>query len=167
LTVVSREITARYTNERTDRERLGREVGASYVLELTVSAATPTVDIIARLRRPGAGVPDWEKVIKGHAVDVEKVLLDGLSGALARQGIRARSTAEKQALARLPTTHSDALMAYVEARALLDYAEIAGNTQRAVDLLQRTTLSDGQFALVHAALADALRARFAGQRDPE
>lgn len=42
-----------------------------------------------------------------------------------------------------------------------------GNTQHAVDLLERAVRADAGFALGHAALAEALRARFATERDPK
>ena len=163
--LVSREATAGYGSTRTDLTPLGRAVGASYVLDLTVRNAKPPVEVVARLRRPDAGAPLWEKVLTGDVVVVEKTLLDELANALAREGIRLRSATGPRAPARLPTVRGDALMEYVEARALLDYNEVAGNTKRAVDRLEQAILEDGQFALAHAALADALRVRSAAERD--
>lgn len=165
LKVVTGEATSPYATARTDLEPLQRTVGATYVLDLTVRAVTPSVDVLARLRRPRAGAPEWEKSIVGDAAEVENLLLHQLADALGRQGIRPRSTAEGIALTRLPTVHGDALLGYVQARALLDYKEVSGNARRAADLLEQATSKDSRFALAHAALADAMRVRSAAERD--
>jgi tetratricopeptide (TPR) repeat protein/TolB-like protein len=165
--IVSGERTAPYATARTDLEPLRRDVGASYVLDLTVRAVTPSVDVLARLRRPGAGVPEWEKSITGDAVEVETMLLTQLADALRRNGIRPRSDAEANALTRLSTTDSGAQLAYLQARALLESREVMGNAKRAADLLEQATSKDPRFALGYAALSDAMRVRSAAERDPK
>jgi len=165
LKIVSGEATSRYAMARTDLEPLRRDVGASYALDLTVRSVTPSVDLLARLRRPGAVAPAWEQSITGNAVEVENLLLHQLVDALGRQGIRPRSDVEGAALVRLPTPRADALMSYVQARTLLDYKEVAGNAKRAADLLEQATSTDGRFALSYAGLADAFRTRAAAERD--
>jgi eukaryotic-like serine/threonine-protein kinase len=164
LKIVTGEAISPYATARADLAPLGRDVGASYVLDLTIRAVTPSVDVLARLRRPDAGVPEWEKSITGDAIEVENLLLHQLADALGRQG-SPRSTAEQTALTRLPTVHGDALLAYVQSRALLEHKEVTGNPRRAADLLEQAISSDDRFALAHAALADALRARSTAERD--
>jgi tetratricopeptide (TPR) repeat protein len=162
--VVSREATAAYAAVPNDLERLTREVGASYVLDLTVKKTEPAVDVVARMWRGGATVPFWSKGFTGDAVDVQRKLLGETARALENGGISAKPQ-ERAALMNVPTANANAYMAYIEARALLDHAEQSGNVQRAIDLLDGATGIDTHFALAHAALADALRAQSVAQRD--
>ena len=165
LKIVSRELTAPYASARTDLAKLKEDIGASYVLDLTVRQTAPTVDILARLRRPGIDIPVWEQVLTGDAVEVQTKLLAKLHDGLADGAIRPGSSKEHPTASKLPTAQADAFMAYIEARALLDRPEEFGNTERAIELLEGAIGRDAQFALAHAALADALRARFATERD--
>jgi tetratricopeptide (TPR) repeat protein len=165
--VVGGEGTASYATARTDLDPLRRDVGANYVIDLTVRRAAPSVDLLVRLRRPGSGVPVWEQAMTGDAVEVQQQLLQQLTDALRREGIRFPSGAAAAVLRRLPTTHGEAFLAYVQARALLEYKDVAGNPRRAVDLLEGAIAKDGHFALAHAALADALNAQFGAEREPE
>jgi tetratricopeptide (TPR) repeat protein len=165
LKVIGRETTSRYATARMDLEPLSRDAGASYAIDLTVRQAAPTVDVLARMRRPGVSAPEWEAVLTGDAVDVLRKLLLQLSEVLARDGIRIRRGAETAALNNVPTASGELLLAYARARVLLDYREVAGNPQKAVDLLEGITQKDDRFTIARAALADALTFQYRVDRD--
>jgi tetratricopeptide (TPR) repeat protein len=104
-------------------------------------------------------------VISGDVVDVQSRLLTKLRETFAPEGTRARPGSNRAPPAKLPTPEAEAFMAYVEARALLDRPEESGNIQRAEQLFDRGIGIDSRFALAHAGLADALRVRYATERD--
>ena len=167
LKVVSRELTAPYGSARTELAPLQRDAGVSDVLDLTVRQTAPTIDVLARLRRPGVDAPTWERTLTGDIVEIQASLLAKLRDGFAKGSIRAVQTSELAAISELPTAQADALMAYIEARALLDRPEEFGNVQRATDLLEGAIGIDARFALAHAGLADALRARFTAERNAD
>jgi len=88
-----------------------------------------------------------------------------VASALESHGVVRNQPQERAALLKLPTANADAYTAYVKALALLDRADESGNPTRAIELLERAIGLDAQFALAHAALADAFRARFGAERD--
>ena len=165
LTIVSRAATTPYGAKRTDLEALQRDLGAGYVLDLSVEAASPKLQLASRLRRPGSTAPDWSEVIEGDALSVEKTLLERLGRALEQSGALARSLthAEWDRLRTLPTTSSDALMAYAQARELLDKS---GNVDRAIALLQQATTTDPRFVTAWALLGGARLEKYQTEKLP-
>lgn len=168
LSVLSRGSTAPYEKQRGDLSALQRELGADYVVDLTVKSARPSPLIVARLRRPGTPSPIWEQTIGGEALAVERTLLDGLGRALERAGALPRrlTRSDWTRIGKLPTTASDALMAYSEARALLDRYDSPANIDAAIALLGRAMASDPGFALAQAAMGDAYFDKYQSERDP-
>jgi tetratricopeptide (TPR) repeat protein/TolB-like protein len=165
LKTVSGELTAPYRSARVDLRRLKKDAGVSHVLDLTVRQWTPSVDILARLFRPGVDVPVWEMSLAGDIVEVQGRLLAKLRETLAPEGLRSTPGGKRAPPAKLPTSDATAFMAYVEGRALLDRPEQFGNVQRAQQLFERAIDIDSRFAVAHAGLADALRGRYATERD--
>ena len=64
-----------------------REIGADYVLDLTMKSAAPRAELVARLRRTDAAAPLWEQTIGGDALVVEKMLLESLAHVLEGQAL--------------------------------------------------------------------------------
>lgn len=167
LTVLSRATTAPYQNRRNDLDALQRELGATSVLDLMITAVTPRVELIARLRKPGVLAPVWDQTIAGNALDVEKALLTGLSRALSRAVLARRpSDVESARLEKLPTTSADALLAYSEARAILQSSSSGPSLARAVDRFQDAIAKDSRFTLAHAGLAEAYAMQYEREKDP-
>ncbi len=158
LAVLSSGVTGPYAKNRIDLEPLRRDLGAAFVLDLTVKSALPRASIFARLRRPGSSNSTvWEETISGDMFAIEESLLDRLGRALEGAGVwpGGLTKAERSRLRRLPTTSSEALTAYSEARALLDHPGVPGMATRAIALLERAVQRDPSFALAYAALGDA------------
>ena len=168
LTVLSRASTAPYENRRTDLEAMHRDIGADYVLDLAMKSAAPRAELVARLRRPGAVAPVWERTIAGDPLAVEQTLLGALAQVLEREALSRRlNAAEYARVHKMPTTSGEALLAYSEARALLGPASLAPATARAVELLQQAIAKDSSFALAYAALGDAYWEMYQREKDPE
>ena len=112
LTVLSRVSTASYEKNRGDLSAFERELGATFVLDLSLRIVAQTPNLIARLYRPGEARPVWDATIQGDALTIEKTVLEGLGRTLERSEPRHRFTGDEWTRLRtLPTTSGDALMA--------------------------------------------------------
>jgi len=168
LTVLSRASTSPYANRPDGVDALGRDLGAQYVLDLTVKSPPPRPEVIARLRRPGSAVPLWEDTLSGDMFGIEATLLDRVARVLERVGAwpRRLTDGDWARIRRLPTSSAEALTAYSQARASLDRARSAADAAQATALLERAIGLDPAFALAHAALADAYLEQYRAGRDP-
>ena len=167
LAVLPRSATAPYAKDR-NLEALRRELGAGFVLDLTVKTGLPRGDIIARLWRPGSPAPVWEQEIAGDVSSLEGALLDGVLRALESAGVwqRRLTQAERDRMRRLPTSSASALAAYSEARALLDRVDAPAHAADAITLLERAVALDANFSLAYATLGDAYLVMYNAQHDP-
>jgi serine/threonine-protein kinase len=168
LTVLSRASTAPYAERRHDVPSLTRELGADYVLDLSVRPATPRPQLIVRLSAAGGSPPVWERTLTGDALVVEKTLLDELGHRLEASAIgsRALTDADWVRISRLPTNNASSLDLYSEARTLLDRPRVAGNGSRAAKLLEQAVAQDPSFALAYAALGDAYWDVYQAENNP-
>ncbi len=166
LTVLSRAMIAPYEHKRHDLAALQRELGATFVLDLSLNAMTPAPQLVARLYRPGVARPAWQDTLQGDPLSIEKTMLEGLGRTFERDGVARRFTAyEWGRILKLPTTSGEALMAYSEARALLNRPE-APDVDRAIALLEQATRIDPQFAVAWAGLGDAWWDKYLREKDP-
>ena len=167
LTVVSRASTAPYETRRNDLAPMRREIGAEYVLDVTMKSAAPGTELVARLRRTEDTSTVWEQTIAGDAVAVQNGLIDALANALERRALSRRlSREETERLHKVPTTNADALLAYAEGRALIGPSNSPESTARAIALLQGATRKDPRFAMAFAALGDAYWQKYERDKDP-
>ena len=156
LTVLSRASTAPYAQKRNDLQALSKDLGADYVLDLSVRAVSPRPQLLARFRATAAAAPIWERTLSGDALAVEKTLLEELGRRLEDGALSRRLTRGEWArIAKLPTGNAEALDLYSEARTLLNRPRVSGNGARAAALLERAVAIDSSFALAYAALGDA------------
>jgi tetratricopeptide (TPR) repeat protein len=165
ITVLSRAATIGYGGQRLDLQRLQNTLGAHFVLHLTVASASPT-DLTVWLARPDAPELDWQQRLTGNPVDIGRALLEGVARSVSRRSGRAFTDTEWAAIRRLPTSRGDAVLAYTEARALLERNDLAANVERAINRLQDAVTSDPSFALTHAMLGVSLLMRWEKTRDP-
>jgi tetratricopeptide (TPR) repeat protein len=168
LTVIPRTSTAPYETRRNDLAAMHREIGADYVLDLTMKSAAPRAELVARLRRTDAVAPVWEQTIGGDALAVERMLLESLARVLEGQALsRPLNAAEYARIRRVPTTSGEALLAYAEARALIGPLNSPETSALAISLLQGATAKDPLFALAFAALGDAYWQKYERDKDPD
>ena len=165
FTVVSRASTVAFARQRADGQAIRNQLGADFVLDLSVKAVQPKPELIVRWRRAQATDLDWQETLAGDPVDVESALLEGVARRLSSETRRTLTDAEWASVRRLPTTRGGAMLAYVEARALLERNDIPANIERAIDRLQSAVETDASFALGHAALGVALLMQWEKVRD--
>jgi len=167
LSVLSRASTAPFETQRGDISALHKQLGAAYVLDMTMLAPPPAARLLARLRTVDKPMPVWEQTFQGDLLALERLLLDGIGRALESRDAMGRRfmATEWEHIRKLPTTSPDALSAYSEARSLIDRDDVPGNIDRSISLLQRAIKADSSFALAHAALGDAYLRLFQAKKD--
>jgi len=168
LTVLSRTSTAPYAARRSDLAAMHREIGADFVLDLTMKSAGPRADLIARLKKADSVAPIWEATIGGDALAVERSLLDQLGRLLERSVLLRRLTpVEQSRLRTVPTSSGDALLAYSQARAFIGPSNSPETTDRAIAMLQDAIAKDPSFALAYALLGDAYWQKYQRAKTPD
>jgi serine/threonine-protein kinase len=163
--VVSRASTVEFARRRADSQAIKNQLGADFVLDLTVKAVQPRPELNVRFRRASAAGIEWQETLSGDPVEIEGAIVDGVSRRLAAGARRTLTDAEWATVRRLPTARGGAMLAYIEARALLERNDIPANIERAIDRLQNAVETDASFALGHAALGVALLMRWEKVRD--
>ena len=169
VTLVSRASTAPYTGaRRQDLLKVGRDLGASFILDLSLRRAATGVRVNAKLWRRSQAASPWTRSYEDDALNVQREVVDGVVAALSEAGaIRTGSLtpAIRARLLRLPTPSSEAFDTYARARSLLDRRDVAGNRERAVILFEAAVAKDPRFALGYAGLTDAYAAMYQATKD--
>lgn len=166
LRVLPRESTAGFGSRRRDLNALKRELGADYVLDLAITQGAPAPQMLGRLSRTDPPTVEWQETIAGGPIHLHRAVVDAVAATLRRGGRATRLSDEDSArLHRLPTNNDAAMMAYVEAKTLLDRTDVPANIVRAVDRLRQAVEADGNFALGYAALGSALLTQYERTRD--
>ena len=163
--VLSRASTVGFARNRTAGQALKDQLGADFVLDLTIKAVQPRPDVSLRFRRPLAPDIEWQETFSGDPIEMQRALAEGIAHRLSAGVGRTFTESEWGRIRRLPTTRGAALLAYIEARALLDRTDIPANIERAIDRVQEAVAADASFAPGHAALGVALLMRWEKIRD--
>ena len=133
--------------------QIGSELGAGSLLEGSVRRDTARLRIVAQLIDARSDEHLWSETYDRPAEDVFAVQSD-----IARRIASAlQTTLTPQEQARIeskPTENLEAYELYLKARFAWN-RRTAGEVQRALDLLREALELDPEFALAHAALADA------------
>ena len=167
IAVVPMADTTPFRIHRADYSSMKGQFGEAYVLDLTVKRGLPRPDVLVRLQRSDGSDAVWRSSLSGTPTQVEDELLAGMTRALSggwRGDVRF-TDAERARIVRLPTRSDAALSAVVEARVLLDRADVPENVVRAIERLQQAVDADRSFAEAHAALGAALLTRYEKSRD--
>jgi serine/threonine-protein kinase len=163
ITVVSRAGT--WPTRDRDLVRIAGDLGVNYVVDGSVQESANRLKVTARLVR-GDGSVTWGGSYEGSVADLFSLqgeLAEALSTALQ---VRLTAT-ERSRLSQQPTRDIDAFTNYSEGLSRLERADVAGNIDRAIDLLAAATDKDRNFALAHAALGEAYWARYQQTKDPQ
>jgi eukaryotic-like serine/threonine-protein kinase len=129
LRVLSLGATRRFSDER-DPQRIGRELGASTLVDGTVQPAGDRVRIAARLIDTGSGVQRWSERFEGRFEDV--FALQESMGRRVAESLRL----ELDAAVHRRTAPQEAIELYLKARRLLR-ADVMARASEAVEMLDR------------------------------
>ena len=151
VTVVSRSATLEQRGRPT--RAVARDLGATYLVNGGVQRADHRIRVTLNLVRPDDSVA-WGKEYEGTIDDlfaIHRQAAEGLSDALQLT----LTQADRQRLARAPTTDTEAFADYSRARSLLERPDVPGNVARAIEGFQAAIQKDAKFALAHAGLGEA------------
>jgi tetratricopeptide (TPR) repeat protein/TolB-like protein len=158
LVVIARSGTRGYAGGDADARRIARELGASFVVGGSVQRAADRLLVSVVLSRADGWVV-WGDRAEGPLDDLfalQRRLADGVARAVVHTlgpAIPARPGAAG-------AIDAVALAAYAEGRTLLERADVAGNTGRAIDAFRRAMERDPSFALARAGFVDAAWQRY-------
>jgi TolB-like protein len=134
--------------------KLGADLGATDILQGTVTANRETVHIALEIRKPGQTNPFWSRQYDRPSADVRTlrsvVALDVATAIGARM-----STDERRRLERSPTRNAEAYDLYLQARRIT--APNADSLARAISLLKQAVDLDPTYAEAMADTAYLLR----------
>ena len=153
LTVLSRSAVEESRQQNPDRASFVRALDASYLVTGSVHAVSDHLRVTLNLERPDASVA-WGGTVEGpltNLFDLQKRIATLLSDAIADQ----TPAGERAEPAAAITDSGPAQLAYWKGRALLDRRDLTGNVQAALAELDTALKADPEFAIAHAALAEA------------
>ena len=161
LTVVSRSATLEQRGRPT--RAVAQDLGANYLVHGGVQRADRRIHVTLNLVRPDDSVA-WGHEYEGSVDDpftIHRKAAEGLSEALQLT----LTEADRERLARVPTTNVDAFTDYSRARTLLERPDVPGNVSRAIETFQNAVRKDPRFALAHAGMGEAYWVQYRETKD--
>jgi serine/threonine-protein kinase len=161
LTVVSRSATLEQRGRPT--RAVAQDLGATYLVHGGVQRADRRIHVTLNLVRPDDSVA-WGHEYEGSVDDpftIHRKAAEGLSEALQLT----LTEADRERLARVPTTDVEAFTDYSRARTLLERPDVPGNVSRAIETFQSAVRKDPRFALAHAGLGEAYWVQYRETKD--
>jgi tetratricopeptide (TPR) repeat protein len=153
ITVLSRSAVEESRQQNPDRASFVRALDASYLVTGSVHGAADRLRVTLNLERPDASIA-WGDTVEGplsNLFDLQKRLATLLGDAIADQ----TPAGERAEPAAAITDSGSAQLAYWRGRALLDRRDLTGNVQAALNEFDAALKADPEFAIAHAALAEA------------
>jgi TolB-like protein/Flp pilus assembly protein TadD len=154
LDVVARNSSFQYRDKAVDVKRVGRELGARYVVEGSVRKAGPRVRITAQLIDAETGNHLWAERYDRELQDIFAIQDEVVTTVVARLAGAVQS-ADFEAARRKRTENLGAYDCYLRGMEIF-YRTAGSDLERACELFQRAISLDPDFALAYAHLAIAL-----------
>ena len=165
MNVLSRASLAETSEERTGAREIGRSLGATYLIDGTLHRSGDDMVLAVTLERGDSGVIVWSRTYSAGEADIFALLERVAEGVSAAQPLAGASGGGLRP-ARAGTRNVEALELYGQAVDFLERLDIAGNAERAAQLLRTAVGRDPQFALAWARLGEAYWALYETHRDP-
>jgi serine/threonine protein kinase/Flp pilus assembly protein TadD len=170
LKVISRTSVMQYKsgNPRNLRE-IGQQLGVAHVMEGSVQRTANRVKVSAQLIDARTDAHLWSQTYDRDLTDVFAIQSE-IARTIADQLQAKLSPAENAAIAERPTADPVAYALYTEATAIASRGDWEGwdkNGSRAVELFEKATQRDPNFALAYCGLANAQGRLYHWTRDPQ
>ncbi len=156
LKVISRNSSFRFRDGKADSSRIGKDLGAAYLLDGSVRRADGRVSIVVELIKAGEGVTVWSQRYERPYRDLFS-LQDEITAEVAK-ALQAELAMDAGAVTqsdRPPSGNLPAYNAYLQAKFYYERRSEA-DYRRAIDFYADAVRLDPQYALAHAGLSYAL-----------
>jgi len=164
ITVVSRNDTLPYRDRRKGRDTIARELGATHIVDGSLQRSGDHVRITLSLLPAGSNLVAWSNTYDGDMAAIFDLQRE-VAQAFAQSVRISLGPEEHRRISEIPTSNSEALADYMQARTFLERLDVKGNLERAIELLQGAIRKDSRFAWAHAALAEGYWQRYRESRD--
>ncbi len=155
--VLSRTSVQSYRNRTESLRGIGRELGATYLVEGSLRGENERLRVTARLVRAGDQVQLWSAAFDGEPRSILEFQRE-LAAAIARQVQLHLAPGRLDALAHRHSTNADAFDAYLRGRHCW-HQLTPPTTRRALELFASATRIDPDYALAWSGIVDALCVR--------
>jgi eukaryotic-like serine/threonine-protein kinase len=165
MTVVSRAATLKYRERKQGPDEIGRELGATMLVDAGLQRVGDRLRITVSLIPVGSKVVRWQNAYDGTFAE-----LFTLQREAAEAVARAVSNPSEGAGVRLASERPpdvEALADVSQARAFLERPDVKGNVERSIGLFDSAIRKDPQFARAHAGLGEAYWRKFQDTRQDE
>lgn len=153
LKVISRTSTQRFKSSPNDLPAIAKQLGVMHILEGSVQKANDQVRVNVQLINALTDAHLWadtydRKLTDIFSVesDIAKIVADTLQAKL--------SGSEEKAIAKIPTSNSEAYELYLKGRFFWNKRTAAG-LKRAIDYFNQAIAKDSNYALAYSGLADS------------
>jgi tetratricopeptide (TPR) repeat protein len=161
--VISGNDTGKYLARNEDTRVIAKTLGATILLAGSVQEATDIVRFSAKLLKAD-GTVLWANQFQGRR-DALFQLQSQAAGEVVQALGLSPSAAERQRLAAPPAANLDAYAEFAKGKALMDRPDVREKLDQAIAAFERAIQKDGRFGLAHAALAEALWAKYENASD--
>jgi len=165
ITVISRASTLKYRDRKQDSDRIGRELGATMIVDGGLQRVGDRLRITVSVVPVGSKIVRWQGSYDGTFTEVfalQKAAAEAVAGAMSNPAAEARV---REATESAP--HAEILADYSQARAFLERPDVKGNVDRSIGLFQSAIAKDPRFARAHAGLGEALWRKFQDTREDQ
>ncbi len=165
VTVISRSDVVEATRRTQDSASIARQVGATLLVAGSIQEWQNRLRATVRLVNPDGRVV-WSDVYEAP-VDAIFALQAEIAAALSNHLQVTVSSNEGEKFSQQLTTSREALTEYWKGQAALERVTLVANVQSAIDSFTRAITLDPNFALAHAALANAYWIQYGETHDKE
>jgi serine/threonine protein kinase/tetratricopeptide (TPR) repeat protein len=165
VTVISGNDTGKYLTRREDTRTIARNLGATVLLAGSVLQATDVLSFSVKLLSAD-GTVLWAaqyEAPREALLQLQARVATEVAGALNVSP----TAAEHRRISTPPSSSVDAYAEFAKGRTLMNRSDVRENLDEAIACFERATEKDPRFALAHAALGDALWAKYEDTFQPE
>jgi tetratricopeptide (TPR) repeat protein len=165
ITVISRAATLKYRDRKQDPDRIGRELGATILVDAGLQRVGDRLRVTISVVPVGSKVVRWQGAYDGTFAEVftlQKEAGEAVARAMANPAAETRLREATD-----PAPIVEAVADYFQARAFLERPDVKGNVDRSIGLFQSAIAKDARYARAHAGLGEAFWRKFQDTRDDQ
>ena len=150
MTVVSRAATLRYRDRKKESDQIGRELGATMLVDGGLQRVGDRLRITVSVVPVGSKIVKWQGAYDGAFSEVFTLQKEAAEAVARAMSNPAAEAGMREATKSAPDV--EALADYSQARAFLERPDVKGNVDRSIALFASAIAKDARFARAHAGL---------------